>query len=244
MKQELKQINDWLFEYVGQKMTPELHEIIVSRLLKQKQQYLGYKTFFQEVALVWLDDKNGNIKAIGGSLPNDIISDQFGKFLADMFDAVSGVVTSVVLLNSGGVGKTVKTKGKGFVFETFWNIQNVTGINGSQGCNMQVGSGNTAPTRADLGIETPFGSAPENARKNPISTSVYNATLGRITQSVTIGATGGAGTVNEAVLFFMVRDIVGGTGTPQVFNFAHDAISPGVSFIAAENINVSYTIQI
>lgn len=243
MKQQLANINDWLLDYIGQEMTPELRQEISNRLLKQKQEYVGFITFFQEVSLVWVNDKNGKIKAIGGTVPNDLISNQFGEFLRVLFNSVSNAIRSVTLTDKDSVAKTFRVTGQGQSFEHFWNNSNFTSAVSFMGGSIKVGSSGTTPTRADLDVNGQFPDAPENIEKSTSSLSVWNSGLGQITNGVSIGATGGSGNVAETVLFMEMDDFTSNNVSEEI-NFAHDLISPVVPFGFGTMINVAYTIQL
>ena len=89
---------------------------------------------------------------------------------------------------------------------------------------------------------SPFANTgPEDSLQNS-NVGGYVSGLGQIQVTATIGPTVGAGTVSETVDMWHFQDVT--TSVPRNFLMAHDLISPGVAFIAAQTLTVQYTWQI
>ena len=191
---------------------------------------------FQHFSSVLISDKLGIIKKIGVSKPNNLILDNFGTWFAGLFhqststwfsvnlkENITGSTDAVGMIDGGSVGT--------------YSFCHAVGAH-LNGTRIQVGSGTTAPARADYKIETAFGTAPESA---VFETGAGSYAAGSMSVAGSITA-GGAGTVNETVLF--------GHWFNEEHNNAldyalfHDAISPGVPFIAAQDITDTYTITL
>jgi len=219
-------MNQELSNFVGYTVKEKILMDATKILLENKAKTLGYLPKPAEVSLV-VCHENGEIKGIGGSKPNDIFNNNYGDLLKSWFRAATS--RTVTLVDDGGVNRTIQTGGSG----SAWN-------NSTGGSRFQVGQGSTPAARSDLAIETPFGSAPENALVDS-NVGGYNSGLGQITITALIGPTGGSGTVTETVdMWFFQKN----TGGGHNFLMAHDLISPGVAFIAAQTLTVQYTWQL
>ena len=224
-------INEILLDFVGYTQKEKVVMEATKILLENKAKVLGYLPKPAEVSLV-IASENGEIKSIGGSVPKDLINNNWGKMFASWFrtSAPSGG-TIISLDDDGGVAKTIRigpSSGPGA-----WN--NATG-----GSRFQVGQGSSVPARSDLAIETPFANAgPEDSLQNT-GVGGWNPGLGQATIVATIGPVAGSGTVTETVDMWFFSDTV-----PSGHNFlmAHDLISPGVSFVIAQTLTVTYVWQ-
>jgi len=135
-----------------------------------------------------------------------------------------------LILYLGNVARTIRVASTG--------SNSFTGSAG--GSEVQVGQGSTPPTRSDVDIETPFANGGVEDAAVSTAIGVYDF-AGQITVTTIITPANGAGTITETALIWEFQD----TGlTGRKFLMAHDAISPGVSFIATETITVTYTWQL
>jgi len=237
MKQEyvlLKQENDLLNELKGRTFDNRLKDNALNILneIHDKADFVcGEKALCYVV-------RDNVVKGVGGStlmqntktgkLHSDLILDNYGIWLSGVFKG--GVLSKTVTLTTeAGLAKGVITY--------FTSSQFNSG--GTLRVLLQVGSGTTAPTRADINIETAFASAPENnffESTIPIYDNV-NArfrNLGSITAS-------GSGTINESILQHFWND---STITGFIFTSFRDIISPGVPFINGDSIILEYTTQV
>jgi len=196
-------------------------------------------------ALCFILDKD-EIKSVGGStlikdrktgeIVSNLILDQCGLWLASLFRLTSGSVTTMPLIkDTGGTDRTFASYGN----ETFrpWNR---TGFIGSQGMQVRVGSGSTAPLRNDFKIETALITAPESGNINATTNPVWNSGLGNFKYLGSVTA-GGSGTINESILLGNWLDNTGNIRSQALFR---DIISPASSFIVGQSIALEYTIQL
>lgn len=217
-----------LHDYKGYTFKQKVIDDCNKILLEEKAKVFGYLPRPSEVSLVTVLDKNKNeILDIGGSKPNDLILNNFGK-LYHQAHGTPGV--TVVLQDIGDVGNALRASGGNRY------TQVVTFAGGTQ---IQVGSGSTPPDRTDFNVETAFASAPENGRGST-GAGGYNSSLAQVQVARSIGATGGSGTINESCLFGVW---VNTANVTKIIMIARDAIS-GVGFVAANFINVTYTWQL
>jgi len=233
----LRKENDLLKSLIGksfnQKNKFEAEKILSEIHTKAQSRFIG------KSALCFVLDKK-EIMGLGGStlmkdkngkIFSNLILDQFGLFLAAIFQGIpaSGAET-IVLKDTGGVNRTVNI----ISLVQLWNFSTAATM------FHQVGSGNTAPTRQDFQIETAFGTAPEDTIIEP-SDPVYNSGLGSFKSISSISA-GGSGTIRESVMISRWRPNSGSTN--RFFALFRDTISPAVPFAASQSIALEYTIQI
>lgn len=220
--------NQELSNFIGYTMKEKVLMDATKILLENKAKKLGFLPRPAEVSLV-VCHENGEIKGIGGSKPNDIFNNNYGNILRGWFRPATSIV--VILDDDGGVPRNIQLGGSG----SAWN-------NDTGGSRFQVGQGTTAPSRSDLAIETPFANTgPEDSLQNS-NVGGYASGLGQITITATIGPTAGSGTVTETVDMWHFQDVT--TSVPRNFLMAHDAISPGVSFVLAQTLTVQYVWQL
>ncbi len=231
LRKENNLLNSLIGQSFNQRTKFESYKIL-KEIHKQADQYS------MEKALCYIVDK-GEIKGVGGSslmknkktgeIVSDLILDQFGEWLSGIFVALPSGIVGRTVKNSAGTPQTVR----------LWAITNAFNDIETLGAFQQVGSGSTPPARTDLTLETPFGTAPENATFST-GNPVYNSGLGNFKPAGLITA-GGSGTINESVMFFGMKNSVGSNNT---FGMFRDIISPAQSFIAGQTIALEYTIQL
>lgn len=221
-----------LQDYKGYTFKQKVIDDCQKILVENKMKILGYQPRPSETALVCVTSEKtkGEIKSIGGSEPHDLIGNNFGIWWAGMAGANNAII---VLRDSANGARNYKSRG------TTFNPYNFA-LSMPFGSRIQVGSGTTAPARSDFFIESPFISAPESQGK-ATPNGGYNSGLGQVSVGATIGATGSSGTVAESMLSGIWVDVA--NIDRQILLF-HDAISPTVSFISAQFINVNYIIQL
>lgn len=189
-----------------------------------------------------IDPNSKEILGIGGSsllqdkktgrIFSDLISDNFGEYFAPFFRPAANLDVDAILQDDANVARTIR----------IWRQAGIQ-YNRVIGTRLQVGQGISAPARIDFGIETPFtNGGVEDTIISVVGTSAYTSATGKITAiSANFSPTAGTGTVTETVMFSVWRD----TGdVTHNFLLAHDAISPGVQFLAAKSIVVDYEWQL
>lgn len=173
----------------------------------------------------------------GESKWGNLITDQFGTWLAGFFRTPSsGNILQVTMAADDGADDSLCIYFDGAADNRLFNESTSSAV--SIGSQIKVGSGSTAPARDDTNIETAFGTAPESGAFDT-GTGSYSA--GNITVSGSITA-GGAGTINETGFFGAWR--VYNTDNQALYLLFHDAISPGVPFVAGQSITDEYVVAL
>lgn len=188
---------------------------------------------FQHFATVMIQEPDGIIKGIGQSKRNNLILDNFGIILAELFTTPSmnqDTASVKDILNASTVFQ--------FYGDATASDEPFTKNHINLGTLMQVGSGVTAATRADYAIETALGTAPED---DIFDTGSGSYAAGSIGVSGAISA-GGAGTINETLMVFKLHESVG-SNVADVALF-HDILASGEAFVLGETITVTYTINL
>lgn len=226
-------INEYLNNYKGYTYKEKLIQDCNKFLIENKAKTLGYLPRPCAVSLVSVVE-NGEVKSIGGSIPEDLILDQFGIIYNAYFRPSEVGQVNITVTDTGGVDRSIIPR---IAFAS--NGMNKA-LSQALGTEIQVGQGSTLPARANVDIETVFAGAPESGR---VGTGLggYNSGLGQVTVSTVISPTSASGTVSESGLFWVLADNV---TTVRTFMILHDLVSPGVSFVAAQAINVTYTWQL
>ncbi len=244
MKQKL--VNEYLLDFIGKSQKQKELDQMFKFLLEEKTKFLGLRPLIHEVSLVTVTDplekKYPEILKVGGSKPDDLITNQLAIFLATLVGPVSGVLVQMTINDNTGTPRIVSVRGNEGTSRNLWYRLNVGGSFVSTGSSIQVGQGTTPPARSDFDVETAFANGGPEDTSGGVNVSVYNSTLGRVTVSRTIGPTAGAGTVTEAGHFMGL--LAPTEAFLRRYLMYHDAVSPGVSFILGQNINVFYTAQI
>jgi len=235
----LRERNDPLKELIGNSYNQK-SKAEAERILKEIHS-IGSGRTLDKHALCYAT-RDGEIKGVGGSslledkltgeIQSNLITDNFGQWLAGMFKLQNTSTRTVTMVDSGGTPRNVQTYGNGLQY-------NETPVS-SPGMTVAVGSGITAPARTDFAIETLFASLPESSAFNLSVNSTYNNSTSTIKLQGNITA-GGSGTINESIHFGVWQDTSPGTRAYAVY---HDTISPGIPFVIGDGIILEYTTQI
>lgn len=181
-------------------------------------------------------DSKGKILDIGFNVAGDLIIDNFGVLLAGLIRSPVASQLYVMLNNVSGVARALYIYSKTSNGQANWTSG--YGFEVTAGTRLQVGSSNAAAARNQYSIQTPFEAAPENGRFGS-STGVYGG--GAVSFSGAVSA-GGSGTVNETGFFgYWPYNL---TSTCDEFMLFRDVLSSGVSFVAGNTLNVSYSINL
>jgi len=218
-----------VLQYIGKTKTEKLlmeigteyQELFRKRFPNYQENYPS-----QALSIVSILEK-GEIKQIGMSCVNDLILENFGKFLRNLW---SGSTSLFNMIDNAGV-----SRGNLSVFGNNDNtLLNLLGNGSGQtlGSLGQIGSGIATAQRTDFKIQTPIGVGDVSTTNGG-----YNSGLGRVTVSFQFGLSG-SGNIAEAGLFgrWYSQD---GTNE-RTFMIAHDNISPIVPFVDGETANVDY----
>lgn len=226
-----QRIYDYLHDSVGCSQKQRLMDDLCDFLYFEKLgwAYKNHVKFSPEVSLVTVTEPDtGEIIEIGGSLPSDIFVDQFGSLLGAFYrQPVNG---SAVL--PGTIKDVTNTNQTCYIWNTAPFFIHVGGQ--VDGTKMQLGSGSTAPARADVGIQTALSTAPENAL---FSTGAGSYTGGTTTVSGSI-TSGGTGTINEGIVV-----IAGNNSVGTVVNICqiHDALT-STPFTASKSLTMQTSV--
>lgn len=216
--------NQILLEKIGQtktqKVIDDCYKIYKEKLDKKYPEYFS-KNSSKMCSLVTTTEKN-EIKAIGMSKLNDLLTDNWGLILGGILDGASR--NNITLKDETGIG-TFQFR----VWGTQTQVMFITN-SGSVGSQIKVGTGTTAPTRQDFRMET-------LVQTLVSGNGGWNSGLGK----VDIPATGTAGSgfsISETGLFG--RWVAWAFLVVKTIMIAHDAISPVVPVINGQSINVDY----
>jgi len=216
------------------------HESALTRLDIQKQRLQsllsGRKVellpnLHESVMCAVLEPKSKKIVDVGFNVPEDIILDNFGAWLAGIIRP-AGVQSTATLVDIAGVSRTVYL----FSGVTSYLFNGSAGYNGAL---VQVGAGSSTPARDDYTIETAFGTAPESTYFVTGFAS-YGAGYVSFTGAVIAG---GSGTIAETG--FLCKWNSRDSSTVQsIFMLFHDVIVDTVGFTAGQLITVSCSIEL
>ena len=174
--------------------------------------------------------KSPEIESIGMSCINDLLTDNFGKWLNNLLSANAAAFTMNDLTN---VARNMVCYSATVAF-------NMT-LAGGIGSLIQIGKGTTLAARSDFNIETAFtnGGAEDNIQNTGLAG--WSSVLGQITIPAGISPTNGPGDVSETILVAQWNDNI---PVNRQFVLSRDNISPVVSFVSGKNVNVEYIIQL
>ncbi len=227
--------NQILLEKIGETRTEKLiidcNKIYMEEFRKEYPNYFE-SNYLKSICKVITTPKGSNeIKSIGMSCMNDLMTKQFAQFLGGFIGATKS--TS---------GDTPKGTG-GFVFawgnhhggSTFGNWGRNAGGGSNKGLTMIVGSGTNIPQKDDFANANTGGFS----RGMIVNDGSFNAGLNTVTWS------GG----NSSVIDFTISNAYirsnmqssGGALTPMLF--LSDLISPVVPVLIGESIFLEYTFQ-
>jgi len=223
-------MNDYLLNYVGYSPKKQVLEDCHKYLLENKIKQLGFIPRPTEQALIYVT-KNDEIKSIGGAIPTDLLSKNFGDYLGAHMRGASGTGVNVSAVPSVGGSETYRIGGTG----AFYN-NNVTGN------RFQVGTGTTTPDRNDFNIEIPFANGGvEDSPASPIAGAGWVTGLGQVQVPISISPTTGSGSISEAVMFQVFQTNI---SVLRNWLWARDLISPVANFIAGQAINIQWIWQL
>ena len=234
-------INQYLLDYVGKTATEKILNDAKKFVLENKVKELGFNPRPNLISLVHTEDKK-KILSIGASIPNDLITDQFGILLAQLFRTPSTTAQQVISLKgTDGVTNTFKPYWFGDVNagNTDWAGMLVQ-LAGGVSSGIQIGQGTTLAARTDFDIETPFANGGLEDSRFGIQVPIYNIALSRCNFSNSIISTGAGSITETALLNIYMRDL---PRSIKTLCMARDNISPSVDFVAAQSIFVEYVLQ-
>jgi len=219
----LKLANQYLLEYKGETFSEKLKNKIHNHILEERIKKISS---LLPMALVCVQD-NKEIKSLGVSIPNDLLTDNYGKTLAGMFRPVA-VGNNFFTIND--LSNNLETMR--------YYANSPSGFNNAGARSIQIGSGNTPPTRQDFNIETPFSNGGQEDNAVAFSNAGFDG-AGTTKESITLTTTG-AGVIAETINRWNGRNSAGASRT---WILTRDLISPTSSFIASQQVFVEYNWQ-
>lgn len=226
-------MNEYLNQFKGDTINDRIVKDSTNYLLEEKLKITEKNP--NEVSLVTVtNSKTKEITSIGGSIPNDLITDALGLILAEHHRF--GIGAPPITDFSGMIADDGVSRSFRFVNNLAQDFYNFAGERGGQ---VKIGQSSTPVTRSNFDIGSPFIVPPESLPVN-VSPPVYNSALGQMTY-FTLQVAGGSGTIKEIGMFILWRDIT--TGSTRLYMVAHDLISPSVSFSVGQSIATNWTWQ-
>jgi len=178
---------------------------------------------------VWEADRFG--RKIGGYVkkPVDIITDQFGTFLANMIAAYTGATSLQVICSMKDTANASRNIG-------FFHSTQPAGSSGGKiaGCLVGVGTGALAAARTDYNLQTQVGSWTALS-----GNAVWTSATGKVTFAGSVLIAAGAD-ITEAGLEVILNDT---GGTVRNFLFLHDVFG-AVPIAAGKYAHVAYELQL
>ncbi len=221
--------NSHLLEYIGKTKTQKLQNEITKEYFEIfYKKYPNFTENHKMNSLVTVT-KDLEIKKIGMSCINDLINDNWAKFIGTFLSGAISVQPPAVDLQN-------TTNNALFFYNTVNQFNHTNGV-GDVGSMIQIGSGNTPATRQDFNIETAFVGGSE-ALRTPTGLGAWITGIGQIKIPMQL-MTLGAGSITETILLGNWETI--SPVENQFYLITRDNISPAVSFIGGESVNVDYT---
>lgn len=189
---------------------------------------------FQHFSTIIISEPRGKeqiIKGVAQSGINNLIMDNFGKWLAIWFRSPISGQNTVVLKDITDTNRNVICYDNQQNFNQF-NVDAADIL----GTSIQIGSGSTPATRADVNVETAFIVAPEDALFDT-GNGAYGAGGIAIVGAIVAG---GAGTIAEVCLFAQWT----WTDTLASFLLFHDILGATEAFVLGDTITATYTINL
>lgn len=216
--------NSQLVEHIGKTSTQKLKDEIQSEFYENfRKRFPNYfnSNYSKMCSLVTVTKQN-EIKKIGISCLDDLLSNNWGKFFGAL---ISGTTQATGMINSLNVSRILQIYGNQ---STNFNRNNI----GPVGSRIKVGTGNTPAARSDFNIET--------ALQTLISLNGgWSTILGKVSIPGNVVSSGN-NTISETALFGVWNNT--GNSLPiEEFLLSHDNISPGVSVLNGQTINVDYS---
>ncbi len=222
--------NDFILERIGKTKNRKLVDDC-SLEFKEifNKRFPDYKEALHSHSLVTVTE-NFEIKSIGISCMNDLLLDNFGKWLGLL---IAGNPESITLKQTADVGFNVG------VFKDTFPFNSTDGAV-AVGTQIGIGKGVTGATRTDFNIESRFASSPESSDKNT-GNGGWNSGLGKVDIPMLPFGAGGAGAISETG-YFAIWHLTSGQFNVSTFMLSRDNIFPTVNFLPAQTINVDYSL--
>ncbi len=227
--------NSQILENVGKSKTQKLIDEIHSKYFELKEKKFPVSKNYINDTCIITATKDKEIKSIGMSCINDLLTDNFGKFFQGAYFRNGGALG---LIDNVGSLQTVDFIGNP-PFTARYNANNSVSL----GTRFQIGSGTTPADRADFRIETAFANGGLEDNQTNTGSGAYTAGLSRINVAGVISPTTGTGSISEFVMLAIWQKFPQQSQT-KVYCLSRINISPVVAFGVADTINIDYAIQI
>lgn len=174
--------------------------------------------------------KDGEVKQVACSLPNDIMNDNLGIMFAAIFKPFANVAKSISgIFDTSNVDTTFSVYGSS-------NGNQFNGGNPTGGSLIQIGTGTTLPTRSDRDIEVPFASGGIEDTKVFTDQGTFLTETNQVQVGKLIAPTFASGIATETCLFSNWKDP---TFTFHTVCLSRDLIG-SLAFGAGESVSVRY----
>jgi len=228
----MKSDSDLLHEYLDKRSTPNVLKQLHKELLDRKKE-AGTNSMLDGVSSIHVE-KEGYLQKLGVSDYRDLITDNFGEYLAGFFgNGVTFVITS-----NAGTPTNVTIRGKNLcstgVGDRGWN-SNYSNNQGIQGWYMSLGDDATLVQRSDFDVGNP---APGLPALVPMVNGGYGS--GTVQNGVSIGPASAASIIAEGAVFAYGRSTV---GNPMYSCFERYNYSP-LAVSIGETVQVSNSLSI
>lgn len=216
------------FEFLRERrQTDALYEFLKNPKLRG----LGFNYgggFLKTCLVTAKNPEDGSIFDIGGSTPLNLILTNFGQWLAAFIREGTGLHSITMQpIGGGDQGTDIYTD---VVTDMFNDSRSETFI--------RLGSGTTAPARADIAIETALPTAPEDANFGS-GDATWSAAGGTISWGSSVAA-GGAGTIAEVgFLVTWSND----ANSMQIYLLFRDTPS-ALGFVAGKVLGANYQLTL
>ena len=222
--------NEYLLDYIGKSKTEKLSQ----DLRKYANECNLKKSISLPMSLVCvLPPLDNEIMGLGMSVPNDLILDNFGFYLA----GIIGRATPINLIDDSGVARSRIFK-QSSTLGMFANTQRDFAPNVPLTCGwaFKLGSGTTEPERDDFAIETDLPNSPENAYQPTLQGS-HNSGLGTVNVVKNYPNASGSGVIKEMGLFDSLSNF-NLVPNSTIHMMTHDLIDPVVPYSVGQIINL------
>lgn len=191
-------------EYVDQRISKNLRSSII-RELADRQHEVIKSIQIPNVSSLHVEDKDGYLITLGLSNPNDLITENFGYFLASCFAPnVRAAPNWQPQTNTGGGGQTIQVQNNapapGGSTSNAWPYFGDSRISSVGPFQVRLGSGATTVARTDFNVETGLVSSPESGWKTVSGGAGFVGATNSVDFSQSVGAFGGNETVRESAV--------------------------------------------
>jgi len=227
--------NDYLLDFIGKTKIKNVQDDL--RKLANEQNCK--KNYSLPMSIVDISPDNC-YSALGMSVPNDIICDNFGRYLLGIIGRLN-VITDLTDDDGSLHTRNFNNSNMELCFNNSRYFMFPTTVTVTCGSSFRLGSGDTEPERADFTIETLLPDTPESLYQQTLegNLSVINGT---VTLAKTYPSALGSGTIRE-IGYFQSLGLFSDVPPSIRCMFTHDLILPVVPYVAGQVINFEMVFQ-